>query len=59
MVFLVFFSLITGVRNGVHPLSRYLLSPEDGEGESSACQLSEDDLMFNKLMIETRDMIER
>ncbi|XP_072045129.1 LOW QUALITY PROTEIN: peroxisomal biogenesis factor 3-like [Amphiura filiformis] len=47
-----------GITDNIHPLSRYLLASEVGEGESSACQLSQDDLMFNKLMAETRDMIE-
>lgn len=42
----------------VHPMSRFLLPSECGEREASACQLSEHEIIYNKLMSETRDMIE-
>nr|XP_054773039.1 peroxisomal biogenesis factor 3-like [Lytechinus pictus] len=42
----------------IHPLGRYLLKPEGLDGEESACQLSEDQLVLTAIQLETRDLIE-
>ncbi|XP_072170293.1 peroxisomal biogenesis factor 3-like [Diadema setosum] len=42
----------------IHPLGRYLITPEGLDAEDAACQLSDDRLMLNRIRMETRDLIE-
>ena len=52
----------SGMECTIHPLVRYMVPVEEDEdqGEDTACQISSDQLTVNgKLMLETRDMLER